>query len=224
MLKKKFNIVSGLILRKIRLFFVSFVIVLTSCSNEHCDEVMYAPLIVDFFTEYDDTPAQPSYFMAIGIGTDSVLDFSGKTRMELPLNMTSNISEYAVAIADKDVNYVPYLIINDSTFYSTDNTIVIRKKIDDIYFEKDFNRYWQMTDDSDTDDSYLFLRAVKFDTLTVKYANQYEFVSAECGCLATQILLDFQFKNRNIGIAQIVNPLIRNNNANANVEIFLENY
>jgi hypothetical protein len=81
-----------------------------------------------------------------------------------------------------------------------------------------------MTDDSDTDDSYLFLRAVKFDTLTVKYANQYEFVSAECGCLATQILLDFQFKNRNIGIAQIVNPLIRNNNANANVEIFLENY
>ena len=102
MLKKKFNIVSGLILRKIRLFFVSFVIVLTSCSNEHCDEVMYAPLIVDFFTEYDDTPAQPSCFMAIGIGTDSVLDFSGKTRMELPLNMTSNISEYAVAIADKD--------------------------------------------------------------------------------------------------------------------------
>lgn len=211
-------------LRKIALFFVAGFAFLVSCDNEHCDEVMYTPLRIDLYGDMDTLKkATPFSLLMMGIGTDSILDFSYQSQITLPLNSGSNTSRFAMALTDGSCEISAMKLINGNKFvdFASGDTVIFQKKIENFYIENDFYSAKYKLDESDS--IYYFLKPA-YDTLLILYHNQYEFVSAECGCLTSQLLFNIKFENDGFGIITLLNPMINNKNNEANAKIFLKNH
>ena len=219
------KIMSEISHRKIVLFFVVGFSLFISCNNEHCDAVMNTPLRIDLY-KYSDTTqkATPIALLLQGIGTDSILDFSQKSQINLPLNKNSNKSEYLIALMYNGAEENTLTFITDRIFVNnkTNDTLEIEKKVGDFYFTNGFNSAIYLSHNIDSV-SYVYNTPI-FDTLSITYYNQDEFISAECGCLSSQILLDVEFNRQRIGDIKKLHTLINNQNNEAQVEFFLNYY
>ena len=219
------KIMSDNSLRKITLFFVVGFSLFISCNNEHCDEVINTPLRIDLY-KYSDTSqkATPKALIIQGIGTDSILDFSQESQINLPLNKNSNKSEYLIALMYDKEEWNTLKFITDNIFVdnATNDTLEVEKKVGDVYFTNGFNSAIYLSGNIDSV-SYIYYTPL-FDTLSIAYYNQNEFVSAECGCLSSQMLLNVEFKRDKIGDIELLHTLINNQNNEAQVKVFLNYY
>ena len=89
--------------QKIGFFLVALLFFFTSCSNHHCKEPMFVPLLVSFYS-YIDTSQQvpPNFFETLeikGIGNDSVfekMERNGQRVMLLSLKKFENSTDFLI--------------------------------------------------------------------------------------------------------------------------------
>ena len=78
---------------------VFFCILLTllffaSCSNHHCKEPMYVPLVISFYSDIDTSKQVTFKYLEIkGVGSDSIINISGNYTL-LPLRKFENSSNF----------------------------------------------------------------------------------------------------------------------------------
>ncbi len=198
----------------------------SSCRNNHCDELMYAPMNVLFYSEVDTSlAAQPMSLIIRGVGTDSVIDATWKTSVELLLDNKKERCAFAFAIV------TPHADV-DTLFFSGDQCRISGAGVDEVYtsFEEKNGSYffdgmktYRMLGAAISDTSYLSLRP-DFDTLVFEYDNMIDFVSAECGCVTTHHLKNVNFVHNGIGSVTVVDSTVTNLSDAKNVKVYLENY
>lgn len=211
--------------RAVWLFIVAL-FTFVSCNNDHCDKLMYSPLTADLYCGMDTLEkATPMMLVMKGMDRDSILDFTGKDQIELPLNSNKDRADFLVAVYERwTCELDKWATIKNNMYFYNDgkDSVSISKQFNNALFLSEEFTDLRFVVPYNKDSVALFLP--NFDTLTVQYCNQYEFVSAECGCLSSQLLLNFKFRNNGIGIVSILNPMINNKTNEAQVKILLNNH
>ncbi len=215
-----------------------------SCITNHCNDSVYAPLNLTFYSEIDTAVAvTPSFFCLQGVGSDSIIFASGQNNVNLTLNdqqtstdfvatITFSGSPVSVYLADSEAVFLPYwktnvagkLVLDSipSTYISLDGTA--------RHYVTHFKSNYFVFDDGSSNilagqsDGYFYFQSPNTDTLRITHENTLEFVSAECGCMNTHTIKQAVFLHKGVASAQIVNPLINNQNYESHIKLFLENY
>ncbi len=203
------------------------VVSLLSCRNDHCDDLMYAPTNLLFYSEMDTSVAVKPYAMYIkGVGVDTVIDVDGESMVEISLDNSRESCRFAFAvISEHSVSDTLYLAEGSYRLVGPDlaRTYSSLEKIDDAYiFEDDFNTIRVF--DRELEEGVYLMGRPDVDTLVLSYTNLVEFVSAECGCLTTHRLKDVKFLHNGIGSVSVVDSIVTNLSDAKNIKIYLENY
>lgn len=211
--------------RCVWLSFVSLLL-LSSCRNDHCDDLMYAPMNLLLYSEVDTSDvAEPTLLLIQGVGADSVIDATSESMVELLLDNNSDRCAFAFAVV------TPHAEV-DTFFFSEEQCRVVGPGFDEVYssFEKKENvcffdgiRCARLIDEELSDTSFLVLRP-DLDTLEFEYDNKIEFVSAECGCVTNHHLKNVKFIHNGIGSVVVADSTVTNLSDAKNVKIYLENY
>ncbi len=213
---------------------------LISCKNDYCEDSMYAPLVVSFYSEADTSVQVTPQFLAIeGVGSDSYINASGTNSVQLSLKKFDESSSFLFASATDQSKTDTLLFVEkrnnadcpcsnpngDSVSVYNDNgttlflcnqagsMLIVYKDQPDVLFVKNTNQ--------DT----LFAFEPTKDILSVKYSNTQEFVSAECGCLTTFYIDDeLQHTHNNISDALITNRSVTSSYNEKHIRIYFQNY
>ena len=197
---------------------------LSSCINDHCNEQMYTPLSVNFYSEIDTAKEVVPLFMVWnGEGSDSIMTVSGSS-IALPLNPGQDEVRFAVAVAHTACETEVLIHYDSTTTYTTldhSQTYELTSSQGNYY---NFDHSSEIRMYAGAEDSFCVFYKPVIDTLKVTYTPNIEFVSAECGCMNTYEIKSVRFEHGKIG-----NPAIRvstvNNMTDAkHIKIFLENY
>lgn len=201
-------------------------LLLSSCRNNHCDDLMYAPMNVLLYSEVDTSmAAQPMFLVIQGVNADSVIEASSKSTVELLLDNRNEMCSFAFAIITPHAEM-------DTLFFSGNQCRVVGPGFDEVYssFEEKYGAYFfdgincvRLPDVALSDTSYLSLRP-ELDTLEFEYDNKIDFVSAECGCVTNHHLKNVKFIHNGIGSVIVVDSTVTNLSDAKNVKIYLENY
>ena len=232
---------SGKNILKIRLLYLfSGSLFLISCSNNHCDEPMYAPLIVSFYSEIDTSKQVPLKYLALeSIGIPGFVNLSESSGVQLFLKKFDNSTGFSFFSAN-DQSRVDTLIFlekrnsadcpclnpgenqvsvyqgNNNIFFLCNragNMLTFHKEQPDVMFLKKENQ-----------DTLFVIKSAK-DILTVKYTTTQVFVSAECGCLTTFYIDELkQHTYNNITDALITNRSVTGNYNEKHIRLYFENY
>lgn len=216
----------------------------SSCVNNHCNEDMYTPLNLAFFSEIDTAQQVTPLFLTFqGIGVDSVLYASGTTNINLPLNSESNEVNYEVLMTFSASTQT--VLVADSTqpFFSVKRQnsygMTLTDSIPTCYYSLDGTKYYRLLTGSDylfyfeegnplvlltKDDPYVYFQNPTKDTLNIKYNKSLEFVSAECGCKNTYEITQASFKRGGVASIQINNPNVNSESNAKHINLYLENY
>lgn len=209
--------------------FIIHALVLTlvcpSCNNDHCDESMYAPLGLSFYSELDTSvQVTPPYLLVKGVGSDSLMSLGGAQRIYIPLNPNLNESRFLWVMEPAD-GAAPVDISTDTVWsgqklervrYLLDGRdLVLHKIVGDAYvFGGDTIFFYQKG----------FFYEPCQDTLNVSYDLHQEFLSGECGYLTTFYLKSLRFSSDKVGEIMITNRSVTNKYNERHVNIYLENY
>lgn len=207
----------------VSLLFVSALF--SSCVNDHCNENMYAPLNVAFYSEIDTSQQAGLAFLLVqGVGTDSITLATNLFNINLTLNANQPSSSFAMGFPLPEADF--FIQDGENRFISLidEQSYTLNGKInDDIYLFnnrlEDAKKFLSMGDDS-----IFIFQKIKFDTLKVTYDRTIEFVSAECGCMNTYTVKTAGFIHKRIGETIISNPLINSQNNEKHIRVYLENY
>lgn len=206
----------------VSLLFVSALF--SSCVNDHCNENMYAPLNIGFYSEMDTSQQVGFQFIVTqGVGTDTAILATNIFDINLMLNPNQNTSLFAMGFPLPETDWCIQEEKNHFTSVSTGRSYTLNGTInDDIYLFndqiEDSKKFLRM------EDSFFVFQKIKFDTLKITYDCTLEFVSAECGCRNTYKLKTAGFIHQGTGEAIISNPLIDSQNNEKHIRLYLENY
>ena len=200
---------------------------LPSCKNDHCDELMYAPTTLSFYSEMDTSVAvSPALLVLKGVGTDSVLNCGLQPSIQLRLDNQAERCMYSCAVVTDHSSY-EFLYLGSSVRLATEAGDVEfpSYKLDEatgvFTFEgSDEVRLLRWT----LDDTTFVVSRPEVDTLVFDYTNTVEFVSAECGCFVSHVLKNVKFLHNGIGTVSVVDSTVTNLSDAKNVKIYLENY
>lgn len=204
------------------------VLALSSCRNDHCDELMYAPTNILFYSEMDTSVAvDPAMMVLKGVGVDSVINCSKKSSVQIRLDNNNEQCMFACAVVTEHS-------ISDTLFIGSPSRLVGNGLDREVYsysvdevtgvvsIDGDFSAIrllrWAI------DESTLFLARPEIDTLVFDYTNTVELVSAECGCLVSHTLKNVRYLHNGIGTVAVVDSSVTNLSDAKNVKIYLENY
>ena len=207
-------------------FPVLFICMISSCINNHCNEPMYAPLNIAFYSETDTSIQKvPIFFSIQGDETDSVAYATNANSINISLDAENEESRFIVKVASSASKMTVLSIDSLKNYTSIDKSqsYTLKEIINtNIYrFEEmDDPLLWLGTDEN----QYAYFYIPETDTLRVVHENSIEFISAECGCLSTFKLTQAGFTQNKIGVAMINNPLINSQNNEKHIKLFLENY
>lgn len=212
--------------------------------NNHCNEDMYTPLNLAFYSEIDTAQQVSPLFLTFqGVGIDSILYASGTSSINLPLNseadevnyevlMTFSASSQTVLIADSTQ---PFFSIQRQNTYG----MTLTDSIPTCYYSLDKTQYYRMISGSDylfyfeegkplvlltKDAPYVYFQNPTKDTLNIKYSKSLEFVSAECGCKNTYEIKEATFKRGGVASIQINNKNVNSESNAKHINLYLENY
>lgn len=198
---------------------------LSACKNDHCDELMFAPTNVLFYSEMDTSVSVgPALLVMRGVGTDSVMNFSSRESIQLKLDNDNERCMFACAVVT-DHSLCDTLIEGETLRLVGPGLNLIcpfKNESSDVLFLGDFDmvRYQR---EQLSDSSYLVARP-EIDTLVFDYTNLVEFVSAECGCVVSHTLKNVKFLHNGIGSVVVSDSSVTNLSDAKNVKIYLENY
>lgn len=199
---------------------------LVSCRNNHCDDLMYAPTNVLFYSEVDTSvAAQPMFLMIQGVGADSVIDVTWKSSVELLLDNKNERCSFAFAVITQNSK-------TDTLSFMGEQCRISGPDLDVTYpsFEEKNGSYFfdglkcvRLLGAPLSDTSFLCLRP-DMDTLEFEYDNSIDFVSAECGCVVNHHIKNVKFIHNGIGSVIVTDSTVTNLSDAKNVKIYLENY
>lgn len=200
---------------------------LLSCRNDHCDDLMFAPTNLFFYSEMDTSVAVEPYGLFIkGVGVDTVIDVDDESMVQIFLNNAQEECRFAFAVTSEH-SLSDTLYFGDNAYRLVGEGLDVSyssyEKVGDAYiFNGDFNTA-SVFDRKLEEGVYLMTRP-EVDTLVLSYTNLVEFVSAECGCLTTHRLKDVKFLHNGIGSVAVVDSVVTNLSDAKNIKIYLENY
>ncbi len=217
----------------LRLSFVLWIVAgaalmtLPACKNDHCDELMYAPTTLMFYSEMDTSVSvNPMLLVLKGVESDSVMNCSKESSIQLRLDNRVERCMYSCAVVTDHSAY-EFLYAGSSVrlrgegvdlefpSYTLDETTGV------ITFEgSDEVRLMRWSED----DTTFVVSRPEIDTLVFDYTNTVEFVSAECGCFVSHVLKNVKFLHNGIGTVSVVDSTVTNLSDAKNVKIYLENY
>lgn len=200
---------------------------LPSCKNDHCDELMYAPTTLSFYSEMDTSVAvSPALLVLKGVGTDSMLNCGLQSSIQLRLDNQAERCMYSCAVVTDHSAY-EFLYVGSSVRLASERGDIEYPsyKLDEatgvITFEgSDEVRLLRWLQD----DTTIVVSRPEIDTLVFDYTNTVEFVSAECGCFVSHVLKNVKFLHNGIGSISVVDSTVTNLSDAKNVKIYLENY
>jgi hypothetical protein len=210
----------------------------SSCSNDHCSEPMYAPLVVSFYSEIDTSrQVAPAYMAIEGLGTSSFHNVSGKDTIHLSLRKFEENSRFRFFTAyqnspeevwtyiedrpnglcpcETQSGYVPVYQSGETEIFickEENPMLVVYRDSPSVYFLKERG--------TETLSAYIPTENI----LVINYKNMQEFISAECGCLVTHRLENMDFQWDGIGEIIIKDQSVNNKYDERHVNIYLENY
>lgn len=202
-----------------------FLLALMSCRNDHCDELMYAPTNVLFYSEMDTSVSvEPTLLVLMGVGSDSVMNFSSQKSIQLKLDNANERCMFACAIVTDHSLCDTLFEGEELRLVGPGLNVVCSEKVESssVLSLGDFSML-RYNRGGLSDTSYLVARP-EIDTLVFDYSNQIEFVSAECGCLVSHTLKNVKFLHNGIGSISVVDSSVTNLSDAKNVKIYLENY
>lgn len=209
------------------LFCLTATISFFSCRNDHCNELMFAPTNLFFYSEVDTSVTVGPYALYIqGVGVDSVIDASEKSMVQIALDNSKENCRFAFAVISEHS-------LTDTLYFNEDSYRVVGEGVDQSYssceklgnayfFEGDFNS--MRIFDRELDSAVYLMTRASVDTLVIDYSNRVDFVSAECGCLTTHKLKNIKFLHNGIGTVVVEDSTVTNLIDAKNVKIYLENY
>lgn len=208
--------------------FVSLLFIMSlfsSCINDHCNENLYAPLNITFYSELDTSvQATPSFLLIQGVGTDSLINASWLSNVNVTLDATKQESYFAMT-QSTSTELLRLIQLSKNTFITEDSSqfYTLDKVINESIhcFNGDFEQTCIL---AATEDSLFTFVKLKFDTLKITYNVSLEFVSAECGCMNTYTLKSADFTHKGFGSTLISNSLINSQSNEKHIRIYLENY
>ena len=217
----------------LRLSFVLWIVAgaalmtLPACKNDHCDELMYAPTTLLFYSEMDTSvTVEPALLVLKGVGIDSVMNCSKQSTIQLRLDNRDERCMFACAVVT-DHSVSDYMSVNSSVRLTGDGvdlefpSYTLDEATGVITFEgSDEVRLMRWSED----DSTFVVARPEIDTLVFDYTNTVEFVSAECGCFVSHVLKNVKFLHNGIGTVSVVDSTVTNLSDAKNVKIYLENY
>lgn len=200
---------------------------LSSCRNDHCDELMYAPTTLLFYSEMDTSvTVEPAMLVLKGVGSDSVMNCSKHSSVQLRLDNRDEHCMFACAVVTAH-SANDYMSVGSSVRLTGDGvemefpSYTLDEETGVITFEgSDEVRLMRWPDD----DSTFVVARPEVDTLVFDYTNTVEFVSAECGCFVSHVLKNVKFLHNGIGTVSVVDSTVTNLSDAKNVKIYLENY
>ena len=201
---------------------------LSSCRNDHCDELMYAPTTVLFYSEMDTSVAVSPYLLVLkGVGTDSIINCSGKSSAQVRLDNDNERCMFACAVVTDHSAYDTLFLGSSVRLAGNWGSLSFPScKIDEgtkvVTFDDDF--YTTRLLRWPIDDSTYWVSRPEFDTLVFDYTNTVQFVSAECGCFVSHVLKNVKYLHNGIGSVLVVDSTVTNLSDAQNVKIYLENY
>jgi len=224
----------------IKIVLVTFLTLLciSSCNNNHCDDPMYTPFVVSFYSELDTTvQISPRFLIVEGVDAPYYMDVSGKNSMELFLKKFDESSSFAFSFAN-DYSAIDTLIFVakisnfDSPCVNSEDSVLVYRKNDNIFFLCNhtnsllilYNEQPEISFFRNVSEDTLFVFKPTRDILSVKHTNTQEFISAECGCLTTFYINEIRHTNNNITDVSITKRTVTSNYNEKHVKIFFENY
>lgn len=223
---------------------VAWMVVSTSCNTNHCNDSMYAPLNVVFYSEIDTAqPVAPLFLRMKGVGADSVIYASGLNNVNLMLNADTKTTEYVFSmtfagspmmalVADSTQPFLPIWRPNILGVLELDS-------IPSSYFSLDQTQHYQITQGDnytfffgdETPQVYLakenpivYFQQATSDTLRIDYDTSLDFVSAECGCMNVFTIKDAEFLHKGVAEAMVTNKKINSDSYAKHISLYLENY
>lgn len=197
-----------------------------SCRNDHCDDLMYAPTNLFFYSEVDTSVLVKPYDLFMqGVGTDSLIMIDNDEMVSISLDNAKESCQFAFAVTSEH-SLRDTLSITDDSYHLTgeglDRTFPSVQNVGNAFFFESFDNVWVLDEKID-DETFVVLRP-EVDTLVMEYTNLLEFVSAECGCLTTHRLKSVKFLHNGIGTVSVVDSIVTNLSDAKNIKIYLENY
>lgn len=206
---------------------IAVMVSLAACRNDHCDDLMYAPMNIYFYSEIDTSETVNPYALILkGVGVDTVIDASDENMVQLALDNGQESCRFAVAVTSE---HSPA----DTFYFSDDNYRIVGEGIDATYssYEKIGDAYLFDGDfstvrvfDKELEEGIYLMARPSVDTLLFTYTNRVEFVSAECGCFTSHRLKSVNFIHNGIGTVSVVDSIVTNLSDAKNIKIYLENY
>jgi len=217
----------------LRLSFVLWIVAgasllsLPACKNDHCDELMYAPTTLLFYSEMDTSVSvDPVLLVLKGVESDSVMNCSKQSSVQLRLDNRTERCMYSCAVVTDHSAY-DFLYAGSSVRLTGEGvdlefpSYTLDEATGVITFEgSDEVRLMRWSED----DTTFVVSRPEVDTLVFDYTNTVEFVSAECGCFVSHVLKNVKFLHNGIGTVSVVDSTVTNLSDAKNVKIYLENY
>ena len=210
-----------------------FLFFISSCSNNHCVEPMYAPLVVSFYSEMDTSEhVSPRFLIVEGI------DRSGHNSVNLYLKKFEESTNFSFIFAHDESKIDTFVFVGkvNSSISPCNNSnvdsISVYKKNDEIFFLCSrannaliiYGERPEILFIQNTAQDTLFLFESTRDVLSVKHTNTQVFVSAECGCLTTFNIDEVRHTNNNIRDVLITNKSVTSAYHERHIRIYIENY
>lgn len=207
---------------------VSALVALSACRNDHCDDLMFAPTNILFYSEVDTSVMVRPYALYIqGVGVDSIIHVDEKNMVEVALDNSSESCRFAFAVTSEHS-------LSDTLYLSDEGYRLVGEKLNVTYgsyervgsnaliFDDDFNTIRVLN--REIEENVYLMDRPEVDTLVFQYTNLIEFVSAECGCLTTHRIKDVRFLHNGIGTVAVVDSVVTNLSDAKNIKLYLENY
>lgn len=202
-------------------------VALSSCKNDHCDELMYAPTTILLYSEMDTSAAvTPALLVLKGVGVDSVMNCSNQSSIQLRLDNRVEQCMFTCAVVTDHSAY-DFMYVGSTVRLKGEGVDMEfpSYKVDEatgvVSFEgSDEVRLMRW---AENDTTFVLLRP-EVDTLVFDYTNTVEFVSAECGSFVSHGLKNVKFLHNGIGTVSVVDSSVTNLSDAQNVKIYLENY
>jgi hypothetical protein len=220
-------------------FLFSLLLFISSCSNNHCVEPMYVPLVVSFYSEMDTTlQVSPGFLLIEGVGSDSLMNASGSNSVHLSLKKFDESTSFLFTFAHSRIDTF-VLVGKVGTFDSpcgnpNGDSVSVYKKNNNIFYLCNQTSNILIVSGERPEPEVLFFRKVIQDTLfvselisdvlSIKHSNTQVFVSAECGCLTTFYLDEVRHTQNNIRDYLITNRSVTSKFNEKHIRIYIENY
>jgi len=216
-----------------------FLFFISSCSNNHCVEPMYAPLVVSFYSEMDTSlQISPRFLTIEGVGSYNFTNVSGRNSVNLYLKKFDESTSFLFTFAHDESKIDTFIFVEkvSNSFSPCGNpngdSISVYKKDGNFFFLcNEVNNALIVYGEGpevlflqNRAQDTLFVLEPTRDVLSVKHSNTQVFVSAECGCLTTFNIDEVRHTSNNIRDVLITNKSVTSAYNERHIRIYIENY